>query len=275
MEQILNTKIDVKKSYWEVTEMDEILFLGTGAADWIIEERGEFFRRNSAALLNSELMIDCGEHIFDFAQSVNNADLYKTVTDIIITHNHSDHFCKESVIRLADSQKIRVGCDKDVCDTIGEHPNIEFVVFTPFDTKRMSKYEITPLLANHDVVIKGDSCAFHYIINTPDGKNIFYGLDGAWFLRPSWEMMKKHKFKLMVFDCTVGDRADWRLFEHNTIPMLRMMIEGINSADMLDDNALLVATHLAMTLHNSHKETEKILKQINMLTAYDGMKVIF
>lgn len=255
--------------------MDEILFLGTGAADWIIENKNDFFRRYSAALINCEFMVDCGEHIFDFAKSINKDDLYTNVTDIIITHNHADHFCKESVVKLAENKKIRVGCDKQIRDIIGEHPNIEFVLFTPFEAKKMGKYEVIPLLANHQMVISGDACAFHYIITTSDNKKIFYGLDGAWFLRPSWEVMKKYKFNLMVFDCTVGDRDDWRLFEHNTIPMLRIMIEGIKTADILDDNGMLVASHLARTLHSSHEETKKILEEIDMITAHDGMKLVF
>ena len=255
--------------------MNEILFLGTGAADWDIQNKGEYFRRNSAALINGELLVDCGKHIFDFAESVNEKDLYKNVTDIVITHNHWDHFCKESVIKLAQTQKIRVGCDKQIRNVIGEHPNIEFVVFTPFETKKIGRYEVTPLLANHHIVADGDAYAFHYIINTSDGKTVFYGLDGAWFLRPSWEEMKKYKFNVMVFDCTVGDKADWRLFEHNTIPMLRMMIEGIKQADMVAENGMLVASHMARTLHGSHEETKRILEEINMLTAYDGMKLVF
>ena len=59
------------------------------------------------------------------------------------------------------------------------------------------------------------------------GTELQKGLDGAWFLRPSWAEMLTHKFDLMVFDCTVGDSDDWRLFEHNTIPMLRKMIAEI------------------------------------------------
>lgn len=255
--------------------MNEVLFLGTGAADWTMEHKGDFFRRNSAALINRELMLDCGGHIFDFAESMSEDNLYQSVTDIIITHNHDDHFCRESVLKLAENQKIRVGCNKQICDVLGEHPNIEFILLTPFAAAKMGKYEITPLLANHDMVIDGDACAFHYIIKTPDDKKLFYGLDGAWFLRPSWEEMKRHRFHVMVFDCTVGDHADWRLFEHNTIPMLRMMVEGIKTADMLDEKGLLVASHLARTLHDSHEETEKILQEIPMLTAYDGMKLTF
>ncbi|MBQ7794898.1 MAG: hypothetical protein IJ366_10335 [Clostridia bacterium] len=253
--------------------MSEFLFLGTGAADWRIEDKGEFFRRNSAALINRELMIDCGEHIFDFAESVNNSSLYNNVTDIIITHNHRDHICKDTVLKLAQQQKIRVGCDRNIMNKIGEHSNIEYNIFKPFEGVRMGNYSIMPILANHDVVINGDSCAYHYIIETSDGKTIFYGLDGAWFLRPSWEEMKKHMFDIMIFDCTVGDNDDWRLFEHNTISMLRTMIKEIKERNILKDNGRLIASHLAKTLHGSHEETELILNKIDVLTAYDGMKL--
>ena len=109
--------------------MSEILFLGTGAADWKIEDKGAFFRRNSAALINGELMLDCGAHIFDFAESAGNDELYTNVKNIIITHGHADHFCRESVLKLAENQKIRVGCDKANRKIIGEHPNIQFVLF--------------------------------------------------------------------------------------------------------------------------------------------------
>lgn len=255
--------------------MSEILFLGTGAADWNIEERDGFFRRNSAVLVNNNLLIDCPEHIFDFADCKSDKELYNNVCNIIITHNHSDHFCAESVLKLAKKQKIRLGCDRKIMNIIGNDANIEFVLFEPFKKAKIGDYTITPLLANHDIVCNGDSCAFHYIIETFDGKKIFYGLDGAWFLCPSWEVMKESKFDIMVFDCTVGDIDDWRVFEHNTIPMLRIMIKEIINSGMVADGGRLIASHIARTLHGSHEETENILKKINVITAYDGLNILF
>lgn len=255
--------------------MSEILFLGTGAADWDIKKRGEFFRRNSAALINEDLMIDCGKDIFDFADSVGNQHLYDNVSNIIITHSHDDHFCVDSVLKLAEKQKIRLGACKEVLDAVGENPNIELVLIEPFKTVKLGEYVITPLLANHYFVTDGDNQAFHYIIETNDGKKIFYGLDGAWFLTPSWEEMKKHIFNVMVFDCTVGDIDDWRIFEHNTIPMLRFMIKEIRNNNLVSSDGKLIASHIARTLHNSHEETESVLKEMDMLTAYDGYKLLF
>lgn len=255
--------------------MNEFLFLGTGAADWEIEKRDGFFRRNSAALINKELMVDCGSHIFDFAESIDMKDLYDGVTDIVITHSHDDHLCRASVLKIAENHKIRVGCDGGVMRIIGTHPNIEYVPFIPYEAKNMGSCEIIPLLANHQFVTDGTSHAFHYIIKTGDGKEIFYGLDGAWFLRPSWEEMKKHRFDLMVFDCTVGDSSDRRLFEHNTVPMLRMIIEAVKSENLSAENGIMAASHLARTLHAPNEETKNILSEIGLITAYDGLKLKF
>ena len=253
--------------------MSEILFLGTGAADWDIDAKDSFVRRFSASLLNGEFMIDCNPHVFHFAKSIGNEGLYDGVTDIVITHGHGDHFSKEAVERIADSRKIRVGCDGRIAALIGSHPNIEFNIFKPYVETRMGSYTVIPVLANHDMVIDGDACAFHFIITAPDGKKIFYGLDGAWFLRPTWQEMLKHRYDLMVFDVTVGDKDDWRLFEHNTIPMLRTMLKEIKSKELVAEGGKLVASHLARTLHLSHGEIEEILKKEDMITAYDGMRL--
>lgn len=254
--------------------MSEVLFLGTGAADWELSNKGSFFRRNSAVLINSELMVDCGPHIFDFAQEIGDKELYSAVEDIIITHPHSDHFSKSSVLKLAEKKKLRLGCDSRVREILGEHPNIEYIIFKPFEPQKVREYTIVPIIANHDIVADGTAFSFHYILKTADNKTIFYGLDGAWFLRPSWEEMKKHKYDLMVFDCTVGDRDDWRLFEHNTIPMLRKMVAEIKTKELVAKDGMLVASHLARTLHVSHEKTEKILSEAGIITAYDGMKLL-
>ena len=201
--------------------------------------------------------------------------LYDGVTDILITHKHGDHFSKDSVLRIAEKQKIRLGCDRRVAEAVGEHENIEFVLLKPLEEKKFGCFTVLPLMANHDIAAEGDNYAFHYIITTLDGKTLFYGLDGAWFIRPSWNAMLKYKFDVSVFDCTVGDRDDWRMFEHNTIPMLRVMIKEMKAQNIIADGGKLVASHLARTLHPSHEETEKILSAEGMITAYDGMSISF
>ena len=255
--------------------MDQLLFLGTGAADWKMEHKQTRadFRRYSAALLNDDLLIDCGPHIFDFAESCGKPDLYQNVRDVLITHGHSDHFCAESVLKLAEKQKIRLFCDKNTMNKVGAHENITFATLSPYKRRRVWRYLVTPLLANHDEVLTRTKKAYHYIIKTPAGKEIFYGLDGAWFLRPSWKEMLLHTYDVMVLDCTVGDSDDWRLFEHNTIPMLRKMTAEIKAKNLLREGGKLVASHMARTLHGTHEETAAVLEKFDMLAACDGMKI--
>ena len=253
--------------------MAEMLFLGTGAADWFIDDKkpGEFFRRNSAALINSDLMVDCGAHVFDFAEDYGKPDLYDGVTHIMITHYHSDHFDADSIKKIAENKKVCVMGDSRVQEALAGVANIEFVTPELYVEQKFGNYTIIPLLANHEIVALDNKFAYHYIIITPDEKVIFYGCDGAWLLRPTWNKMLEYKYDAMIFDCTVGDSDDWRLFEHNTIPMLRTMLKEIRAKEMIKENGVAIASHLARTLHVSHEETVEILKKLDMETAFDGM----
>ncbi len=258
--------------------MSELLFLGTGAADWDIGKRdaaGGFFRRNSAALLDGRLMLDCGRHVFDFAEASGCPDLYAGVTDIVFTHSHSDHFSADSVRTLAGRQPLRVWGDRRIGEALAGVPGVTYTALEPFREVRIGDCAVMPLIASHSVPLDAENTAMHHIVTTPEGKTLFYGLDGAWFFGPSWLVMKEYRFDAMVLDCTVGDSDDWRLFEHNTIPMLRTMTKGIREAGLLKDGGQLIASHMARTLHGSHEETAAILAEFGMIAAYDGMRVEF
>ena len=254
-------------------QTDTLLFLGSGAADWHLSERDGFFRRHAAALLNGAVLLDCGAHIWDFAETWTG--VLDGVTDVLITHDHDDHFHLPSLLRLAEKRKIRVACDGYLRTKIGHLPNIAFVHVQPFVPFRMGRYKVTPLLANHDVVQSGVRTACHYILETPNRKTVFYGLDGAWCLRPSWEEMQRHTFDVMVLDCTVGDQKDWRIFEHNTIPMLRLMTEQIEQAHLLRKNGQMIASHFSRHLCAGHEETARILESLHVRAAFDSMRVHF
>ena len=252
---------------------NSLLFLGTGAADWQRPEKDGFFRRNAAALLNGTLLLDCGPMVWDFAES--HPGVLDSVTDVLVTHDHEDHLDMRTLWQLAAQRRIRVACDGFARAMIGAHPAIGFVPVVPFVPFAAGGYSVMPVTANHDTVQAGVRQACHFIIRTPDGKTVFYGLDGSWFLRPSWEEMQRHKFDVMVLDCTVGDRDDWRIFEHNTIPMLRMMVREIESQKLLAPGGRIVASHFARTLHAPPDETARILNAFGVTAAVDGMNLTF
>ena len=256
------------------TKNNELRILGSGAADWNAPEKDGFYRRNAAALLNGTMLPDCGPKVLEYARDVQPGAL-DNVTDVLLTHDHDDHFCPDVLFALAKRQKIRLMCDGYIRSVIKSHPQIEMIPAVPYVPLRMGSCTVTPVLANHDVVASGARQAVHYIIRTPDGKTVFYGLDGAWFLRPTWQEMKRHKFDVMVLDCTVGDRDDWRIFEHNTIPMLRMLVQQITGQRLLEKDGCIVASHFSHGLHGSHAETKRILAQFGVRAAFDGMRIVF
>lgn len=255
--------------------MNSIEFLGTGAADWNINDRCGFFRRNSSALLNGEILFDAPDHIHDYKGACGRSNLFESVRLLLITHDHPDHISKESVRALAADHPLTVACDEALWRELSDIDGLTYLPLPLDEPTEFCAYRITPVLANHDIVIRADRRAVHYIVQVPDGKTLFYGLDGAWFLRPTWQVMLKHRFDLMVFDCTCGDSDDWRLFEHNTIPMLRTMMREIHRQSMLKEGGLLVASHLARTLHADPETTRDILAAFGMRMAVDGLTLSF
>ena len=102
--------------------MSEMIFLGTGAADWNLAMKNEgFFRRNSSCLIDKKLLIDPGAHIFSFIEDFNVPDLFDELTDIIVTHFHSDHINKESVLRLAENRIGNLRCLSGRCSGKQRH----------------------------------------------------------------------------------------------------------------------------------------------------------
>ena len=253
---------------------DVLEFLGTGAADWSMNDRGPFFRRNSAALLNGAVMIDCGPHIWDYTISTYGRSVYQGVHMLLVTHPHGDHFCRESVARLADGRRLSVLGDEATVRLACSIEGVDAVPAPLFEETVTQGYTCIPVPANH-APDQESFQARHYIITTPNGGTVFYGLDGAWFENAAWHEMCRHRYDIMVLDCTVGDKADWRLFEHNTIPMLRIMAEGIMEKGLLKEGGRIYASHLARTLHASYAVTEELLSDFGVLLAYDGLTIIF
>lgn len=253
--------------------MSEMLILGSGAADWTERSKDGFYRRNAAALVNRELLLDCGSGIWDFTRSFRGA--LDGVTDVLVTHGHEDHFQLWSLLELAKTRALRIAGDGELRGLIGSLPGVTFIPLTPYVPVEIGRYRVTPVLANHDVVSRGTRRAYHYIIDTPDGKTLLYALDGAWFLCPTWEEMRRHMYDLMVLDCTVGDCDDWRLCEHNTIPMLRLLTRQMRAQKMLRRGGQIVASHFSRDLHGSHEETAHILEAFGVRAAFDGMRIEF
>lgn len=257
-------------------KQNELLFLGTGAGDWINGDGIRYLphRLCSSVLINKEILIDCGPHIFASASEIGDENLFCDLKHVLITHRHVDHFNAANLEKLAVDKKIDISCDAFTQKLIKNTDNMAFVSLPTFKKAPLGDYEIIALPANHDVRGGGRN-ARHFIIITPDKKELFYGLDGAWFSNDEWMVMKKHKFDVMVLDCTLGNANDHRIFEHNNIDMTRAIAAEIRRQDLLNPDGIIIGSHFARTLNRSQTITKQTLKRFDVIAAEEGMKIAF
>ncbi|MBQ8163277.1 MAG: MBL fold metallo-hydrolase [Clostridia bacterium] len=251
----------------------DIKFLGTCACDFSSKLETEFknsfdkdARRASAVLINGNYLVDAGVHIID---SLRIADINaRDITDLFITHMHSDHFDIKNISIIANEKKepLRLYIREDaMLDAI---PNVTVIRMKPYQ-----KYSagtglfVTSLKANHDP----ETAPSHFLFEK-NGIKIFYGCDGAWLLNETYNYLKGAQLSLAVLDCTVGDyEGDWRMAEHNSIPMIRLMLPSLMSAKIINNETKIYLSHIAPSLHKSHKETELIAKEFGAFVSYDGL----
>ena len=258
----------------------ELLFLGTGAADWSPKHKGgKLYRRLSSALVNDDLLIDPGPCIYDLADEIDNPDLFKNVKNVILTHSHSDHFNAETLLRITRESNHRVcfwaqkaayekllAAAKPGDDLPFYHP------MNPYHTEKVGDYEVIPCYANHGDLPEGE-IPLNYIVGDGE-RSFFYGTDSGWLIYPTYQKIKKVKPNALIFECTTGYApGDERIFGHTNIAMIGIMMESIVAQKATAEDCKYYATHMARTLHGSHEDTAERLAPFGVVPAYDGLKI--
>ena len=252
-----------------------LLFLGTSAWDYSPKLATEFkdcfdcdVRRSASALLDDTILIDCGFHCLDSLR-IAKVDITK-ITDVFFTHLHADHCNLETLRQIATTKQesLRVWIRADA-----KFPEISNVILRRLNKKECVKVTdglfVQSFNANHD-----ESSYPQHLLFEKDGRKIMYACDGAWFLRETYYALKGAKLDLLVLDCTVGSRiGDYRMAEHNSIPMIKLMIPSLKTWGVINEETKVYISHIATSLHDSYKETVKIMGEVGVGVAYDGLNV--
>ena len=252
----------------------EITFLGTCACDYsprlstdLKDKLDKDARRASCMLIDSKYLVDCGPHVLDSIR-ILGIDASK-ITDIFITHTHSDHYNEDNVLAIARGRKtpLRLWMREGACPPKSEFLDVRFT--SPFESYHIDGLTVTPMIANHD----RNAHPQHFLIEKNDEK-IFYGCDGAWLINDTYYAIMKSHLTLAVLDCTVGDyEGDYRVAEHNSIPMLRQLLPSLRGIGAVDEKTKVYFSHLAPSLHASHEKTVEIAREMGACVAYDGLKI--
>lgn len=247
-----------------------IICLGTSAADFppSLEKEDCYkldkdIRRSTVTLLDEQTLIDCGPHLMDELK-IHKVNAER-ICDILVTHEHSDHFYPESLQALQKSVGKTLHVWHNQQTDMLPLEGIEYHPMQIGETYSVGTLRVTPLAANHQ---KG---AVHYSIECGD-KKLFYGCDGAWLLHDTFYYMKDQNYDVMILDATVGDYVgDYRLAEHNSIPMIRLMMPSLRTWGVADEHTKIVLDHLARSLHENYEKTCELVKDDGFIVAYDGM----
>lgn len=252
-----------------------LLFLGTCACDYSPLLKTEYkdsfdknARRSSCVLLNGQILIDCGEHCLD---SLRIAKIpYSQITDIVITHLHADHYNAEHILRFAEGRTnaLRVWVREDAI--VPEIAGVEWIKMKLKNSYSLGNgLRLTGYIANHDQNVFPQHLLFE-----KDGKKFLYACDGGWLMTETYNALKNAKLSLLVLDGTCGDyEGEWRMAEHNSIPMIRLMLPSLKNWGMIDESTQIYISHLAPSLHLPHDETSVLMAKEGVKVAYDGLKL--
>ncbi len=259
----------------------QLTFLGTGAADWDINAYTPDLphRRFSSALIDGALLVDPGPHIFHYTETQGPACLLDGVRNIIVTHSHADHFNPESVARLCVGKACTLwadaACYRKLVRVLGEATaaSIHFVETALNSTYDIGGYTVTPLRSNHATDDPAEDTRLYLVER--EGRILYYGCDSAWIPTTAWNVIKEKAINAMVLECTCGTiaRNDWRIFEHNTLEMLELMLTTFRKYHYFAEDVTYYASHLARTLHEDHEKTAETLAAMGVTMAYDGLTI--
>lgn len=255
----------------------ELLFLGTCAADFSPRLGGDCrdrfdpdVRRSSSALLDGRFLIDCGPHTLG-ALTIAGADA-GAVTDLFLTHTHADHFDPANVEALAarTGHGLRLWVSGDA--VLPEMKGVSVMRMEKFVPYAVTGgLTVTGLKANHD-----RNAAPQWLLFSLGEKKLLYALDGAWYVNETYYFLKNAGLDLLVADATVGDcNGDYRIAEHNSIPMLRLLLPSLRTFGVIGEGTKVFLSHLAPSLHRSHAGTEIIAASFGAFVASDGLRVSF
>ncbi len=259
----------------------KLTFLGTGAADWDINAytADAPFRRFSSALIDDALLIDPGPHIFHFAEANGTPELLSNVRNIIVTHSHADHFNPANVARLCLDRDCTLwadaACLRKLTAALGQETadRIKFVETRLNQNYDIGGYTVTALRSNHATDDPTEDTRLYLIEHAE--RILYYGCDSAWIPTTAWNVIKEKKVNAMVLECTCGSiaRNDWRIFEHNTLEMLELMLVTFKKYNYFAEDVKYYASHLARTLHEDHAATAATLADMGVTMAYDGLRI--
>jgi phosphoribosyl 1,2-cyclic phosphodiesterase len=250
----------------------KITFIGTGAADYNWSRYGEpGILGSTATLIDDHLLLDCGPSVP--AALTRYGKEYAQITDIVITHRHSDHFSPDSLKRITAGRigEIRLFGPPQVCELAKPFCRVQVLDFG--SRFQAAGYDFLTLPANHTVEDIFEK-TFLYLISGAQ-RTLLYALDTAWLPTLAYRLLAKTPLDGVIWDATMSKPGDWRIFEHTDPVMFSMMRKTLASNGNIHEKTRIWFDHRARTLWPADpEEQESIARRENVELAREGETVI-
>ena len=281
-------------------------FFGTSAAEGIPapfcqcevcrqarEKKGVYRRRRSCFRLSDKIMLDLG------ADAVSQCEEYGDITavdHVLITHTHDDHLNPHMMMEAFWSRKDRDGplhyyFTDQAFDMVrhwrenewilkGRVPQWErdgVVAFHQLHYGQRTQVEdvfVTPFRGNHKGNV-GENTAL-YLIELPDGRSLFYGLDSGCYLPETIEALKDYRIDLFISECTAGASMISYPGTHMGIQDVYNLTNTLYRQGTLHDGSTLWLTHINhRTGHDQLVEAAASLPfPVKTVVAVDGLRIL-
>lgn len=245
-------------------------FLGTGAADWDWRNFPEGTRGSTVTMLDGHILIDAGQTaIWNLEKAGYDPAV---VTDILITHSHSDHFMVSQIEEICNraSQAVNIYATPQALARLNTKKCVKYPL-TWGNRFEIGEYAFTVLPANHETGTAREE-AFHFLIDSPE-KRVLYALDGGWMLSNARLMLAGRQIDLIIWDATSGNNLnDWRFADHNDLGMIASMRQALLQLEYITPDTVHIFDHIAWSLWpESAAERARIVEQYSGILAEDGM----
>jgi phosphoribosyl 1,2-cyclic phosphodiesterase len=286
-----------------MTSSLSLTFLGTGDASGYphpfcncencVEARevgGKSFRLRSHALINDELLIDCGPDLLSSA-FIQRKSLHD-IKYVVQTHPHMDHLepaqlamrnhrfgihglehlefygtgASVAKVRteLVEAKAVRTFPEAEILDYL----KLSLHEIAAHQTFNVGPYEFTAVPASHD---SPGMCVL-YAIRLGDHA-IFYGTDSGPIADEAWETLKAKgiTFDVVILDHTMG--VNEGNAGHMSGAMVVDTIARMRDYGLLREGVRAYGTHVAPHSNPIHEKMSIIAAESGYEIAYDGLTI--
>ena len=281
-------------------------FYGTSAAEGIPSpfcrcavceharaKKGVYQRKRSCFRLSDSIMLDLGADAV--SQCMEWGDI-NAVNHVLVTHTHDDHLNAHMIMEAFWAKKYRFSplhyyfTDKayDMAMRWRENAWILKGMVPRFEEDGVVAFHqlhygerieidgigVTPFKGNHQGNVREQSAL--YLLELPDGRNLFYGLDSGAYFPETLEALKAHRIDILISEATCGLQPKRAGNTHMTLEDACDLTQALYAQGTLHDQSLVYLTHINhSTGHDEMVEgAVRLPFPVQTTVAYDGLKIL-